>query len=235
MRIAALNFSGSVGKTTVASHLLAPRMGNPTIFAIESTNETAADLGLEIEKLRGNRFGQLYRALLAVDTAIVDVGASNIEDFLACMTQYESSHEEIDRFVLPVVATGKAQRETIQTARALGAVGVPSGKIRLLFNRVESDIYEEFKGVFQFHEEEPIFHLDERVKVYENEIFELLSSRRMSLADVLGDTTDYRALIRALDPEDIDERSRLVDKRLLQSLAGPVERQFSIAFNALME
>jgi len=235
MRIAVMNFSGSVGKTTVASHLLAPRMPNAKIFAIESTNETAADLGLDIEKLRGNRFGQLYRDLMLLDTAIVDVGASNIEDFLSCMTQYESSHEDIDRFVLPVIASGKAQRETIQTALALAQVGVSPEKIRIVFNRVETDIDTEFSGLIGFHAKNPIFHVDERVAIYESELFELLANRRMSLADVVGDKTDYRQRLRELDPADHESRSEFVSRRILQTLAGPVERQFATAFAALME
>src|SRR5690606_15012350 len=75
MKVAILNYSGSVGKTVTASHLLAPRMHGAQIFAIESTNETAGDLGLDIDMLRGEQFGKLFRDLLAIDDAIVDVGA----------------------------------------------------------------------------------------------------------------------------------------------------------------
>jgi len=61
MKVAVLNYSGSVGKTIVASHLLAPRMNHALIFAVETTNETAADLGLNIDQLRGEQFGKLFR------------------------------------------------------------------------------------------------------------------------------------------------------------------------------
>ena len=64
MKVAVLNYSGSVGKTIVASHLLAPRMNHAPIFAVETTNETAADLGLDIDQLRGEQFGKLFRDLL---------------------------------------------------------------------------------------------------------------------------------------------------------------------------
>ena len=37
MKIGVINFSGNVGKTTVSRHLLAPRMNNAKILAIEST------------------------------------------------------------------------------------------------------------------------------------------------------------------------------------------------------
>ncbi len=124
MKVAVLNYTGSVGKTVVASHLLAPRMNGAQIFAVESTNETGADLGLEVDQLRGEHFGRLFRELLTRDDAIVDVGASNIEDFLNHMMRYEGAHEEMSCFVLPVINTGKAQRETIKTVAALAELGV---------------------------------------------------------------------------------------------------------------
>jgi hypothetical protein len=38
MKVAAINCSGNVGKTTVARHLLAPRIEGAEVIAIESTN-----------------------------------------------------------------------------------------------------------------------------------------------------------------------------------------------------
>ena len=45
MKVAILNYTGTVGKKTAAAHLLSPRMNNAPIFAIESINETAEGLG----------------------------------------------------------------------------------------------------------------------------------------------------------------------------------------------
>ncbi|WP_222704087.1 plasmid stabilization protein [Candidatus Erwinia dacicola] len=55
MKVATLNYTGTVGKTTISSHLLSPRMGNAQEFAVESINETAAGLGMDTEKLNGNK------------------------------------------------------------------------------------------------------------------------------------------------------------------------------------
>ena len=38
MKIAVINFSGNVGKTTVARHLLAPRIPGAEVIAVESLN-----------------------------------------------------------------------------------------------------------------------------------------------------------------------------------------------------
>ena len=38
MKIAVINFSGNVGKTTVTHHLLAPRIPGTEVIAVESVN-----------------------------------------------------------------------------------------------------------------------------------------------------------------------------------------------------
>ena len=42
---------------------------------METINETAGDLGLDIQKMKGDKFGKLYKELMA-ENAIIDVGAS---------------------------------------------------------------------------------------------------------------------------------------------------------------
>ena len=59
MKVAVMNFSGNVGKTTVAGHLLKPRMGDAQIFSIESINSGADADGLDVEKMKGKKFGLL--------------------------------------------------------------------------------------------------------------------------------------------------------------------------------
>ena len=41
MKLAVINFSGNVGKSTIARHLLLPRIAGATLLAVESVN--AAD------------------------------------------------------------------------------------------------------------------------------------------------------------------------------------------------
>ena len=60
MKIATVNYSGSVGKTVTTSHLLAPRIPDAEIIAVESTNESAADLGLDVEQMRGGNLAASF-------------------------------------------------------------------------------------------------------------------------------------------------------------------------------
>lgn len=233
MKIAVLNYSGTVGKTTSTSHLFAPRIPAAEIIAVESTNESAADLGLNVEQLRGEQFGRLFRKLLMAQAAIVDVGASNIEDFLAELVKYDQAHLEIDYYVVPVVATGKAQRETIKTIQALSAMGVPATRVRVLFNRVDADVKDEFAAIFGYARQAGGFIATPEATIFENEVFDLLANQRTTISEILSDTTDYRQQLREVDRGDAKLIAHLSNMHALQALARPVDRQLDRAFEAL--
>ena len=133
MKVAVINFSGNVGKTTIARHLLAPRIDGAELIAVESIN---ADEG-QGHALRGKQFGELQEYLQTVDNVVVDIGASNVEDLLALMRKYRGSHEDFDYFVIPTVPALKQQQDTIATLTELARLGIPASKLRVVFNQVE--------------------------------------------------------------------------------------------------
>lgn len=234
MKVAVLNYSGSVGKTVVASHLLAPRIPGAEIIAVESINETAADLGLEeVEVLRAQHFGRLFRSLLMAEAVVIDVGASNVEEFLGELVKYDEAHGEIDFYVLPVIATGKAQRETLKTIQALSAIGVPEGKIRVLFNRVDADVQDEFAAVFGYERSVGGFFANPAAAIPQSEIFDLLSNRRTTIQAVVADPTDFREQLRGVDRKDTAAIARLSDAYATQAMAKPIQRKLDAVFEAL--
>src|ERR1700752_4266423 len=133
MKIAVINFSGNVGKSTVARHLLQPRIDGAELVTVESLN---ADEGLA-QPIRGRQFADLQEYLQTVDSVVVDIGASNVEELLELMRQYRGSHEDFDAFVVPTVPAFKQQKDTIATLVELSRIGVPPPRIRLLFNMVD--------------------------------------------------------------------------------------------------
>lgn len=233
MRIAVLNYSGSVGKTLTTSHVLAPRIPGAEIIAVESTNESAADLGLDVEQMRGKQFDRLFRKLLIAESVIVDVGASNIEDFLAELVKYDQAHLEIDFYVLPVVASGKAQRETIKTIQVLAEMGVPSVRIRVLFNRVEADVKDEFAPLFGYAKQAGNFLANPEAAIFENQVFDLLTHQRTTIKEILADPTDYRQQLCETERTDTTRIAHLTNMQALLSLARKVDPQLDHAFNAL--
>ena len=99
MKIAVINFSGNVGKSTVARHLLQPRVNGAELISVESLNATEG----QEQTIRGRQFADLQEYLQTVDSAVVDISASNVEQLLELMRQYRGSHEDFDEPVLSFV------------------------------------------------------------------------------------------------------------------------------------
>ena len=233
MKVAVLNFSGNVGKTTVAAHLLKPRMGDAPVYSIESINAGADADGLDVEKMKGKKFGQLVDELMTLDEAIIDVGASNVEDFLKLMQQYDGSHEEFDVFIIPVVKEKKVQADTVNTIRALQQLGIPKKKIRMVFNKLDTDesVIDEFAPLFGLAESEKSFTIRQEAVIYGNEVFELLKTVGKSLGDISTDTTDHRARIR--DTTDLFEREASIRMVSLKRLAVTANKNLDDVFKVL--
>lgn len=215
MKVAVLNFSGNVGKTTVAGHLLKPRMGDGApIYSIESINMGADADGLDVEKMRGKKFGELVDEL---------------------MQQFNGSHEEFDFFVVPVVKEKKVQADTVNTIRALQKLGVEKKRIRLVFNKVEVDeaVTDEFAALFGLAESEKSFVVKAEAAIYSNEVFERLKAVGKSLGDITADETDYRAQLRQATDE--DEKELCVRMVALKRLAVTANKNLDDVFKALFK
>ena len=233
-KIVILNFSGNVGKTTIASHLLVPRMEkNIPLFSIETINSGISDNGVEAEKIKGKKFRELTDNLMMLDSAIVDVGSSNVEDFMEHMRRYEGSHEEFDYFLVPVIKEQKVQIDTINTIRALNQVGVGKNRIFVVFNKLEIDetIDNEFPAISMIEKKEKMFTLRTEAIIYENEVYEQLKSVGKSLGKLNEDTVDYRQKLR--ESTDEDEKYHCIQMVALKRLAITANRNLDNVYQAL--
>jgi len=230
MKIAVMNFSGNVGKTTVAGHLLKARMPEAHFFSIESINSGADADGHDVEIMKGKKFGDLVDQLMMVDSAIVDIGASNVEDFLKLMQQYNGSHEEFDFFIVPVVKEKKVQTDTVNTIRSLQKIGIDKNKIRVLFNKVDIDdsVSDDFGSLFGLADIEKSFTISEKNTIYSNEVFERLKTIGKTLDDVNNDSTDYRAMLR--EAKDDAEKAKYVQMIALKRLAITANKNLDAVF-----
>lgn len=231
MKVAVINFSGNVGKTTVARHLLAPRMNNAEVIPVESINSD----GTDETAIRGKQFGELQEYLLTVDDAVIDIGASNVEDFVNLMRQYRGSHEDFDYFIVPTVPANKQQRDTISTIEALANIGVPYKKIRLVFNMVEPDELPErvFSGLFEYQKQEKKFVIKPEAAIRINDIFGKIKSTDKSIREILMDETDFKQKIKeAQSPEDKLHYAQLLS---VKRLAAGVSEELDTVFKALFK
>lgn len=231
MKVAVINFSGNVGKSTIARHVLTPRIPDAEFFSVESINSD----GTDIESIKGKQYRQLIEALMVLDAAVVDVGASNIEDVVKLMKQYDGSHDFFDYFVVPVVPALKQQRDTISTITELNDIGIPASKIRVVFNDVdpEDDYLRTFDGIIKYYEADKHFKLTPAAVLHSNEVYGLLKDTNVTVLDVVQDQTDYKALLK--DAKDQSEKLGYAHKLSVKLLASGVAKQHDAVFKALFK
>jgi hypothetical protein len=236
MKVAVINYTGTVGKTTIAGHLLAPRMNGAEVFAVESINETAQGLGVDVEVIRGTKFRELFKKLTVLDDAIIDVGASNVEAFLDGMVKFEDSHLEIDYFLVPVTSGTKEQKETIAVITTLSELGIPADRISIIFNRVNDNVADEFRPLLQFVKQAKLCVGNTEAAIYESELFDLMSMRKVTISGALNDQTDYKAKAReekasGNNPKLMDRYTDLLTIKLgLKPLQRNLDAVFSVLF-----
>lgn len=134
MKLALINFSGNVGKTTLAKEVFQRNM-KCEVYAVESINETNSDS----VKINSDDFAELQSKMLLEDDLIIDIGSSNVEGLMHQISQYHGSQDEFDFFVIPVIPENKQIADTAQTILYLiDTMGVSPSKIKIIFNRVQS-------------------------------------------------------------------------------------------------
>ena len=229
MKIAVLSYSGNVGKTTLARHLLQPRIPGAKLVSIESINADE----LQRDALKGKDFAQLQEFLLSTDSAVVDIGASNVEDLLVLMRKYRGSHEDFNYFVIPCVPAQKQQSDTVATLVDLLKMGVPHDKVRVVFNQIEDgdNLAHTFQAVLKFAAKNGFDAISPRCSIASNEIFQRLKGSDRSITALATDTTDFKALIaKEADPA---KKSELASQLATKRLANGIVPELQACFEAL--
>ncbi|GAL11461.1 stability protein StdB [Vibrio astriarenae] len=230
MNICIINFSGNVGKSVIAQHLLKSRLENSGVIAVESINSD----GTNDEKIKGKRFSEIMNRLVEHDNAIVDVGASNVEVFLQQMKKSIGAQEDFDYFIVPTINRTKQLTDTVATIEALKDMGIEKGRIKVLFNLLDEDteLRHDFSSVW---EAEPMATISEKCAIWENELFNRLEEIEAftSIQDLANNTTDYKQLIK--ESETVEQRRYYAQQLGLQRLAIGVTRSLDSTFNALFD
>ncbi len=229
MKLAVINFSGNVGKTTVARHLLAPRIPGCQVVAVESIN---ADDGPCVT-IRGRQFAQLQEFLQSVDNVVIDIGASNVEELLKLMRRYRDSQQDFDGFIVPTVPTRKQQQDTAATLAELARIGVPPDRLRLVFNQVDDDspIERSFETLLAYCAASGVVQPRPGAFISFNEVYALVRGDCQSLAELAADSTDYKAAIAQAGTQ--SDKLALAHRLAIQRLARGVIPELEACFAAL--
>jgi hypothetical protein len=234
MRIATISISGNVGKTTLAKNLFYPRLPGADIFEIETLNSGIKLKSASVKSLRASSYGALVDSIMLSESAVIDIGASNIEGVLKEMQELDGSHEDFDFFVIPIVKDRKVIEESVKTALLLSGLGVPGEKIKMVFNRFpkDMDLQEVFGQVFKIANDGK-FSASKDAVIYENPVYAELNKLEISLHELNEDKTDYRALLKEAKNE--KEQKHCLAMIANKRRATSATQNLDVVFNALFE
>lgn len=209
MKVIVLSYTDNVGKTTLSCHMLSSRMGNPPIFSLKSNHETKEKLdwtNVSFQEFYGSEYQKLFVEILMQENAIIDVGASMITSFLNYIVKFKGLYTEFDYFIIPITSGDNEQILTIKMIRTLEKIGIEPIKIRLIFNKVISDVNKEF-GIFFNATEEIKTKVNRKAAIFENELFDLLAIHKLSLFELIDDKNNYKLLLQK--NRDADEKIKI--------------------------
>ncbi|MEX3968146.1 StbB family protein [Paraburkholderia sp. EG286B] len=239
MSIAIVNCSGNVGKTTVTRELLAPRLPHMSVRQIESIN-TDDSAGPRVEVMIAARFDELHDELMRGNDLLVDIGASNVEEYLNRLDGAKGAQEDYACFIVPVEPESKQMKDTIKTINLLEDLGVGPARIRVLLNKVELvksetrdvTLRRYFGQLFELHEKEGTFELDQEALIPKNDVFTHAAAAGRTIHDIATDGVDYKAQL--IETTTASEKDRLVRLVGLKRKALSIQPLLDQAFNALM-
>ena len=235
--VCVLALTGKVGKSTFVNNVLAPRMPGAKIYRLETINLSGMS-ETEVVKMKGQDLVKLQNELAKVNTAIVDVGASNIEAFMLALSQQPGAHMDYDYFVIPIEATDKksdAIDEFLSLVDLLHRQGVEPERIKVLFNKlaVNTDIEYEMRKIIKAHQVDGLFTLDARAVIHDSPAFAALSEVGKTFAAMCHDKTDYRKEFKSTPIEDMPRRLELTKLMRAQNSVKPVLQEFDTVFEVL--
>ncbi|WP_282677470.1 StbB family protein [Serratia marcescens] len=228
LKIAVLNNSGNVGKSTICNSLLQPRLEGSIVVKVETINTD----GTLDEKISASDFIEISKLIDSSPCAIVDVGSSNIETFIKKLTSYKGSQEDFDYFIIPTTPQNKQQMDTLVTIETLLDLDVEPERIKVIFNMVESE--RSFDKQFSTILENKTFKslkIKDLPIVHSSELFTHLYEMDKTLNSIVTDDRDFRALMR--QSTDKQEIERLSTDRAIKRLATGVTEELDIAFKKL--
>jgi hypothetical protein len=231
LKIAIMNNSGNVGKSMVCDTLFFPRINNAKKIKIETINSD----GTNDETIAAKNIQKVFELIDSTDVALIDVGASNIENFMSNLKKLEGAHEEIDFFFVPTTPKPKQQLDTITTINDLLDLGVEPEQIKLIFNFYDPDYpIEKFYSVIFESDIYKMLNLKSKKNIFtinENPVFDMLGEMGVAFTEIANDERDFKSLIRAT--KDQDKRAELSHQRSAYRLAQGFVKELDITFERI--
>jgi len=235
MKIALINNSGNVGKTTIAREVLGINMPEAVMVEIETHNTGNAKyekVFKEYFKINATDIEELYAKLVENEDVILDIGASNILDFLRQLDQYAGLETLIDLFVIPTTGDAKQMQDTLKTINILLKLGIKQNKIVVVANRVNPINFEKDFKILLNAQKELKFRFSKDLSIRETSLLKDLELLGKTLNEIVEDNTDYRKKI--IETKGTPEQVKWVKLDLAKRASQKVYEDFKRVFNNIV-
>lgn len=231
MKIAILNSSGNVSKSTLSRELVWPRLAKPKIIVeVEGQNSSSSRFQsiISIKHDGSTDFNVFYEYIISDQDVIFDIGASEIANFVTNISEYGVLNM-FDLFLVPSKADAKIMEDTIKTILFLQSQDIENDKIKVVFSFVKKDVKTDFAPLLAYALD---YKFDEDCFVRESNIISDLSLLKMTLIDVYNpDKKFYRDdLLSETDPQ---KKKRLLKLDLINQAADKKIREFDSVWTAI--
>ena len=243
MKILVINSTGNVGKSFIAREVLYPLLSEEkTLYEIEKFNEGSDKLvgkNVHYKCVEPSKIDEIVPELLLVDNAIIDVGASSVDEFLQNSKEH-NLFNMIDMIVIPTVLESKQVADTIKITKELKKYGGDEEKMFIVLNKIKRELNDN-----ESIEQNPHFdslysnissvgvEIGPEYRLREYEIIDKISELKLNIADVLADKTDYMKEIEKIKndenmpkEEKLKSVKELYDKHLMQKRAKEMQKDF---------
>lgn len=235
MKIALINNSGNVGKTTIAREVLGTNMQDATVIEVETHNtgnKKYERVFKEYYQLNATDIEELYARLVESDEVVLDVGASNILNFLRQLEQYAGLETLIDIFVIPTTKDAKQLQDTIKTIKILLDLGIAPDKIVVVANRANPNTFEKDFAVIINAQKQLGFRFGKDLMIRETSLLKDLEFLGKTLTEVVTDETDYRQKI--VETKGTSQQAKWVKMDLAKMAGKKTYEDFKRVYNAIV-
>lgn len=208
--IAVVNYSGNVGKSTIAVEVLASHFPEVEVLSIESINDGADGSAVVVRSSQGR---DVLRSIALGGQYIIDVGSGDLGQFLAVLKNEGGHGEDIDCWVVPTTIDAKVMKDTNRTIRDLRELGVDGAQIKVVLNRLPAvnalTDESQFKALKKTYGVEIV-----PAALKESDIYAIVRGSGKTIRDWAGDQQDYKSAAR--NPELSDEDREAAYQGLLR-------------------
>ncbi|BCD61140.1 MULTISPECIES: hypothetical protein [unclassified Nitratiruptor] len=235
MKIAIINNSGNVGKTTIAREVLGTNMQG-TMIEVETHNtgnQKYEKVFNKYYRINATDIEELYTRLVENDEVVVDIGASNILDFLRQLENFAGLESLFDIFLIPTTKDTKQIQDTLKTIQILLQIGINPSQIIVIANRATPSSFEKDFEILINASKKIGFKFNKNLMIRETSLLKDLELLGKTLSEVVNDDTDYRKKI--IETKGTPEQAKWVKMDLAKMAGKKVYEDFKRVYENIVE